>query len=289
MKLALGTAQFGMKYGVANKYSDFSLEKISEILQYAIKNNINTLDTAVNYGEAERRLGEIGVNQWNIITKLHSSSKDQKDPKGWVDKQIEFSLHNLRIEKLSGVLVHDVNLLRGRDGKLIWKRLNQLKDQGLLEKVGISIYQPLELELLYDEFNLEIIQAPYNVFDRRIEKSGWLDRIEIEDKELHIRSIFLQGLLLMRSDLRPNKFKPWQQTWERWESWLIENKLEALEACIGMVFTRPGISKIVVGIDSLEQLKEIVASIKKIHSIKTPSYLSCEDEILINPSNWNSL
>ena len=77
MKLALGTAQFGMKYGVANKDSDFSLEKISEILQYAKKNNINTLDTAVSYGEAERRLGEIGVNGWNIITKVHSSRKDQ--------------------------------------------------------------------------------------------------------------------------------------------------------------------------------------------------------------------
>ena len=100
MKLALGTAQFGMKYGVANKHSDFSLEKISEILQYAKKNNINTLDTAVSYGEAER-LGEIGVNEWNIITKLHSSRKDQNDPSGWLDKQIEASLHNLRIHKLS--------------------------------------------------------------------------------------------------------------------------------------------------------------------------------------------
>ena len=289
MKLALGTAQFGMKYGVANKDSDFSLEKISEILQYAKKNNINTLDTAVSYGEAERRLGEIGVNGWNIITKVHSSRKDQNDPSGWLDKQIEASLHNLGIHKLSGILVHDANLLKEPDGKLIWQRLNQLKDQGLVEKVGISIYQPLELELLYDEFNFDIIQAPFNVFDRRIEKTGWLDKIEKENKELHIRSIFLQGLLLMRSDLRPKKFKAWQQIWERWESWLLDNKLNALDACIGMVFSSPGISKIVVGIDSLKQLKEIVTSIKKIHSIKIPSYLTCEDELLINPSNWNSL
>lgn len=289
MKLAIGTAQFGMKYGVANKYSDFSLEKISEILQYAHKNQINTLDTAVNYGEAEKKLGEIGVNDWDIVTKIHSSNQDYKDPLGWVDKQIESSLQNLRIQSLSGVLIHDVNLLKHKDGQLIWQRLSQLKNQGLINKVGISIYQPEELDYLYDKFGLDIIQAPFNVLDRRIEKSGWLAKIQKENKELHIRSIFLQGLLLMRPDLRPKKFKAWQQFWERWESWLSDNKLNALEACIGMIFARPDITKIVVGIDSLEQLKEIITAIKTTDLIKIPSYLSYEDELLINPSNWNSL
>jgi aryl-alcohol dehydrogenase-like predicted oxidoreductase len=289
MELALGTAQFGMKYGVANKNSDFSLNKIDEILEYASKNQIDTLDTAMNYGEAEKRLGEIGVNDWNVITKLNSPDENLIDPVGWINEKIESSLQNLRIASLSGVLIHDAKLLNNQNGKLIWQRLNQLKSQGLIKKVGISIYQPSELDSLFNNFKFDIVQAPFNVFDKRIEKSGWLSKIPKENKELHTRSIFLQGLLLMSSESRPKKFNYWKKFWENWDNWLIKNNLNALEACLGVVFQRSEISKIVIGIDSLKQLKEIITAKNKINLVDPPSCLSCEDEMLINPSNWNSL
>ncbi len=127
MELGLGTAQYGMKYSDANKNSDFSLNKIDEILEYASKNQIDTLDTAMNYGEAEKRLGEIGVNDWNVITKLNSPDENLIDPVGWINEKIESSLQNLRIASLSGVLIHDAKLLNNQNGKLIWQRLNQLK------------------------------------------------------------------------------------------------------------------------------------------------------------------
>lgn len=289
MELALGTAQFGMKYGVANKNSDFSLNKIAEILEYASKNQIDTLDTAMNYGEAEKRLGEIGVNDWNVITKLNSPDENLIDPVGWINEKIESSLQNLRIASLSGVLIHDAKLLNNQNGKLIWQRLKKLKSQGLIKKVGISIYQPSELDPLFNNFKFDIVQAPFNVFDKRIEKSGWLSKIPKENKELHTRSVFLQGLLLMSSESRPKKFNYWQKFWENWDNWLMKNNLNALEACLGVVFQRSEISKIVIGIDSLKQLKEIITAKNKINLVDPPSCLSCEDEMLINPSNWNSL
>jgi len=289
MKLALGTAQFGMQYGVANIGSDFNLQKISEILEYASKNEINTLDTAIHYGEAERRLGLIGIKDWNVITKLHSSNMDETDPLGWLEKQVESSLDNLRIQTLSGMLIHDGKLLSGKYGKLIWKKLNQLKNQGLIGKLGISIYQPSELDDLYEQFSFDLVQAPLNVFDRRIEDTGWLAKIENENSELHIRSIFLQGLLLMEPSLRPEKFNNWQHLWKRWEDWLSDNNINALEACLNAFFNKPGIDKIIIGIDSLRHLQEIVSILRNTHAIEFPLDLSCNDELLINPSKWDSL
>lgn len=286
MKLALGTAQFGMKYGISNFKTKFSLEEIAETLEIAELHGIDTLDTAINYGESEKKLGIVGVKKWKVITKIHSSEFDQEDPYGWTKKQLEISLINLNVDTLEAVLLHDSTLLKENNGNLIWKALDDLKQEGLVKNLGVSIYSPSELDELYDDFSFDIIQSPFNVFDRRIDSTGWLETINKDNKSLHVRSVFLQGLLLVDPASRPEQFNKWANLWLQWENWLSSNNLKPLEACLNSIYERPGIDRFIVGIDSVQHLKEIISIILLKNSIELPSELDCKDENLINPSNW---
>ena len=286
VNLSLGTAQFDMPYGIARTSNKISFNQIAEILDFAYKNGVNTLDTAIHYGNSEEILGKIGVSDWNIITKIHSLSLDTKDPYGWVISEVENSLKKLNVSQLNGILLHESKLLSNKYGSLIWKALEYLKAQNLSRNIGVSIYDPSEISNINQDYSFDIIQAPYNVLDKRIESSGLLERISKNNKELHVRSIFLQGLLLMDSSSRPSKFNKWNDIWSNWEEWLIRNNLSSLEACINFACLDTRISKVIVGVDSLAQIKKIISTValqKKL--MKFPDIQSI-DEDLINPSNW---
>ena len=139
---------------------------------------------------------------------------------------------------------------------------------------------------MYDDFSFDIIQSPFNVFDRRIDSTGWLETINKDNKSLHVRSVFLQGLLLVDPASRPEQFNKWANLWLQWENWLSSNNLKPLEACLNSIYERPGIDRFIVGIDSVQHLKEIISIILLKNSIELPSELDCKDENLINPSNW---
>ena len=287
-KLALGTVQFGLEYGVANKFGQVSVEQISSILEYAKRNTINTLDTAIAYGDCEERLGYVGVSEWNVITKLPALPESIKDVKGWVRKTVEQSILRLQSENINGLLLHKPNDLLSKYGDVLYGALEELKEDGLVEKIGASIYVPEELELLYSKYNFDIVQAPFNVLDRRLKESGWLSRLSEQGTEIHVRSVFLQGLLLMSSKNRPDRFKRWNLLWNKWHSWLSEANISTLQACLGYVLSELEVDRVIVGVDSLEQLKEILNAAKHI-AVEIPESLNCRDIDLINPSRWSSL
>ena len=289
MKIALGSAQFGMKYGVANKSREFQLSEIKKVLKIAEQAGIDTIDTAINYGQSESNLGKAGVDNWKIITKIQGLHFDNDEPYDWTLKQIESSLNNLQKDSLEAVLLHDSSILKVDSGELVFKALEELKSQKIINKIGVSIYSPKELEGLYDRFNLDIIQSPFNILDRRISKSGWLKKIQKDRKELHIRSLFLQGLLLFNQSSRPMTFNNWEDLWISWDNWLEENKLTPLEACLMAIYDNPGIKKIIIGIDNLSQLEQILSVIKTGKFVDLPLDVFSDDENLINPSNWQYL
>ena len=133
-----------------------------------------------------------------------------------------------------------------------------------------------------------MIQAPYSIFDRRLHTSGWLERLYNENVEVHIRSIFLQGLLLLNKNTRPKKFNKWLGLWNQWDDWLDGNNITALQAAVSFSISDNRITKVTVGVDSLDQLKEIIsASNSNIN--KFPQDLNIGDTKLLNPSEWASL
>jgi len=166
--------------------------------------------------------------------------------------------------------------------------MQQLKARGVLQKVGVSIYDPEELDGLWKRFPFDLVQAPFNVVDRRLETSGWLKRMKVQGTEVHARSAFLQGLLLLTPERRPSKFERWRSLWIAWDRWLAETKLSPTQACLGFPLQRPEIDRVVVGVDSAAQLCALLAADAPSHT-DPPAELSSLDLDLINPSRWSSL
>lgn len=287
-RFVLGTVQFGLPYGIANQTGQVSHDETVRILDYAWTAGISTLDTAINYGESEQRLGKIGVKQWRVISKLSAIPKNCNDVAGWVQKEFAASLDRLKLSKLYGLLLHYSEQLLQFQGNDIYQALVTLKNQGKVEKIGLSIYTPDELEVVWPRYQFDLIQAPFNVMDRRLVSSGWLKRLHQEGVEVHARSIFLQGLLLMEPGSKPAIFNRWEPLLNQWHSWLKTQKLTTLQGCLGFALLHPEIDQVVVGIDNLKHLQQILACSEK--PIKTPPLsLMSEDLNLINPRLWKKL
>jgi aryl-alcohol dehydrogenase-like predicted oxidoreductase len=182
--------------------------------------------------------------------------------------------------------MHRTENLLGSSGKLIIDALRRFKSDGVIQKIGISIYHPRELDVVTENYTIDLVQAPFNVLDRRLATSGWLKRLHEQGTEVHARSIFLQGLLLMSREAIPEKFKPWFDLFNHWHDWLETNDVGAVEACLAYATLQTLIDQIVVGVESRAQLEELISALDKAPSVRIPD-LSCEDEKLINPSNWN--
>ena len=283
MKLALGTVQFGLNYGIANQTGQVPPQEVASIIELAREAGIGMLDTAIAYGESEARLGACGVNDFRVVSKL-PSSVGVPDIAGMV----ELSLERLGVTSLYGILLHRSEDLAGPDGARIYAGLCDLKLRGLANKIGVSIYDPQELDLLADRFKFDIVQAPYNIVDRRLETSGWLSRLKGDDIEVHTRSAFLQGLLLMKPGQRPERFSRWTALWSGWDSWLSETQTSALQGALGFVLGNGAVDQVVVGVDSKVQLVDILGAAGT--SVDpAPAWLANGDPDLINPSRWNSL
>lgn len=284
-RLALGAAQFGLPYGVANQAGQVSRDGAVRIIDHAWSAGLDTLDTAIEYGGSEQRLGEIGIGRWHVISKLPAVPESCTNVAGWVQESVTASLSRLKIKKLWGLLLHRPQQLLGAPGQTLYAALDALKTQGLVGKIGVSIYDPQELDPLWPHFRFDLVQAPFNILDRRLSTTGWLARLKQAGTEVHVRSVFLQGLLLMDAASRPSYFQRWQPLWGQWHQWLADKKLTSLQASLRFPLAQPEIDRVIVGVDSLKHLQDILAVAEET-GIEPPANLISADLDLINPSNW---
>lgn len=288
MKLALGTAQFGLEYGVANRTGRVGAQEISDILDFAKLAKIDTIDTAAAYGESEVSLGQASVSDFRIVTKLPPMPDEIGDAGLWVRRQIETSLEKLRVQSVFGYLLHRPELLGGSHGEAIASALVDAKRDGLVSKVGISIYDPEQIPAAAQRLELDLVQAPLNLMDRRIAESGWTQRLREDGVELHTRSSFLQGLLLMERDRLPPYFSRWGALFAEWHDWLADKQISATSACLDFARSLPEVDRIVVGVDSRRQLEVLVEGLSSDDSSDHgwPDIRS-DDPDLINPARWS--
>jgi aryl-alcohol dehydrogenase-like predicted oxidoreductase len=283
--LALGTVQFGMRYGVARQDRRVTQAEAAAIIQRARAAGIDCLDTAVAYGDSESRLGEIGVDGWNVTTKLPPLPERVASLTEWVRDHVEGSLRRLRIPHLDALLLHRALDAVGTHGKAYLRSLNSLKEAGIVRAIGISIYGPDELAATWSSWRPDIVQAPLNVLDRRLETSGWLAKLARNDVRVHTRSVFLQGLLLMPADRRPERLRKWDPILDQWIAWCRERNIEPVEAALAVAMTQPEVERVVVGVDSVGHLERIVSA-----SVRTvpiaPVDLASDVLELIDPSKW---
>jgi len=286
-RLALGTAQFGLSYGVANRRGQVDQKEGLTIIRRAADAGINTLDTAIAYGNSECKLGKIDVTGWRVVTKL-PRIPDEINVSAWVMGQIRDSLNRLRVDSLHGLLLHQSDALLGSRGGDIYAAMVKAKNEGLVAKIGISASGPEDIDAISSQFELDIVQAPLNILDRRLITSGCLERMRKTSIEFHARSIFLQGLLLMDPLLRPARFDRWNVFWNIWHDWLEEARLTPLKACLGFVSSEQNVDRIVVGVDSCAHLVEILEAVNVPQRLIASAELECQDLQLINPAMWST-
>ena len=235
MKLAIGTAQFGMQYGLEKK--KIKISEIQKIKLFLVKSKILKIDTASNYGNSEKILGDLNFKNFKIISKLKIPKIKTSDIPDWISKEINISLKNIKSKKLYGLLIHDYRDLNGKKGILLINELKKLKKRGIVKKIGISIYNPNELNKVMRIFKPEIIQFPYNVLDQRIETTGWLKKLKSLKIETYARSCFLQGLLLnfkKKNKIR-NNFKLYKSILNKWFVWCSDNNISPVKGCLDFV------------------------------------------------------
>lgn len=287
-RIALGTAQFGLPYGIANQDGQITRLVAKTMLQLAAGKGVDMLDTAIAYGESEMCLGEIGTQGFKLVTKLPAIPDGCVDASGWAKKQVAGSLSRLGVSAMYGLLLHRPHQLLEPGGEAIYQVLQELKKTGQIQKVGISIYAPNELEELIPQYRFDLVQAPLNLVDRRLHTSGWLQRLKDDGVEIHTRSAFLQGLLLMPQDSIPDKFLPWADLWGKWHDWLSHHAVSAVHACLAFPLSFPEITRVVVGADSVSQLEQIISVATRVVPVDLPD-LCCDAENLINPARWPQL
>lgn len=287
-RIALGTAQFGMNYGVANQSGQVPADEVGRILALARDEGIDTLDTAMDYGDSEACLGERGVADFRIVTKLSALPDDATDVEDWVRGKVQACLARLKVPAVQGLLLHRPHQLSGPRGPQLARALQGLKADGLVAQLGVSIYAPTELDSLLQACPIDVVQAPFSLVDRRLHNSGWLQKLHEAGVEVHVRSAFLQGLLLMPRASIPAKFAPWAPTWDAWHAWLGRHEVSAAQACLGFVRGFAQVRRIVVGVDSLEQFRQLLSTANADTHADWPA-IGADDETLVNPSKWNAL
>ena len=287
MQIILGTAQIGMNYGINNELGQIPITDVRKLIRIAKDQSIKCIDTAIGYGSSEKILGESDVQLFNIITKLPLIPDNTKNIKEWVEAQVEGSLKRLKVKKIYCLFMHYPNQLMEHYGNELYSSLFNMKKKGWIDNIGISVYDPSELEKILPIYSIDIVQLPFNLFDRRFYEQGWFDKLSKMNIKIFVRSIFLQGLLLNPNKIK-EKFLPWKNLFSEYHMWLKVNQIIPIEACIHFIKSYSIINGVIVGVDKSSHLDQIMKYFKEEKNYVFPIF-NFENKDLINPSMWKNL
>ncbi len=288
MNLAIGTAQFGLDYGISNFSGKVKLEEVKKIIRFAKISGIDTIDTARDYGDSEESIGKCDISSFKVVTKIGTITGHEDNIYNWSKQEVKSSLKKLGIEKMHGILLHRPLELLSKNGDELFKSISKIKRDKLVEKIGVSVYSIDDLINIVDKFDIDIVQLPINIINQEIINSGFLKVLKRKKIEIHARSCFLQGLLLLDYNEIPLKFKKWSNIFLDWHNWLKKNNINAVQGCLSFINSIDGIDKVIVGIENVSQLKELI-NYSNNKDIKNFPDLFSNDIDLIDPSNWSSL
>lgn len=285
VELAIGTAQFGTAYGIAGRGEAVPHREARRILDAAWHFGVRAIDTAPSYGDIEDRLtGITGGHPFSIISKIPALLEDGDGDSiaNFVTDSIRRSRNRLG-DRLSTILFHRGEDLLGRYGVEAIKAA-QLELRGTNVRVGASCYSPIMATAIHARHELSVVQLPGNALDQRLASSS--AREGLRGVEIHLRSAFLQGLLLLPLDTAMDRVPRASTPLRTWTSWCDERMISPLRAALSAVKMMPGIRYCIVGVDRLTQLEEIIGAWNDSVALDVRS-LSCTDESVIDPRRWS--
>lgn len=286
-KLGLGTVQWGTTYGVANRQGMTPAAEVGRILSAARRAAVSVLDTAALYGEAESALGVHDLTDFRIVTKTPrfattSITETQADE---LLNTFHCSLEKLGVDAVYGLLVHHTDDLLAPGGSRLVEALRSLQAAGKVARVGVSIYDRMQLDAVFQVFSPEIVQLPVSVLDQRLIVDGSLTLLHSRGVEIHTRSVFLQGLLLMMPSDLPTYFAPVRPLLQRWHDSCAEQALTPVQAALAFVRDIAEIDYCLVGVQSLAQFEDCVRDFGLAQRFDATG-LACNDPAYVNPANW---
>lgn len=282
MKIILGTVQFGIQYGISNTHGVPSDSKLESIFSVASELGIHQLDTAKAYGNAEERIGQLSNSKFDIITKFPNVDSEKE-----LELALSESLQKLNVSSIYGYLAHNADVLIQNPS--LWEVLLEAKKEGKIKKIGYSLYTLEQLERLLDLNCIpDLVQLPYSILDRKFEKQ--LSILKQLGTEVHVRSVFLQGLYFMNPNELPEKLQPLQDSLLELKNLCIENNVSVGEVALNYVISNPNIDKLVIGIETAEQLRENINLVTNWKSnnvlFSKIEAIEIKDKSLLNPVNW---
>lgn len=270
-KLGLGTVQFGLPYGISNKNGQTSLQEVYKILNTARSYKLDILDSASAYGNSESVIGKSDLSSFKIVSKFMPPAKVDS-----ISTQLHTSLSNLRVESLFGYLAHrPLDILNHPQQ---WDELSKFKQYGKVKKIGFSLNKPEELEKLLEKgFFPDLVQVPYNYFDRRFEDI--ILNIKAKGCEIHTRSAFLQGLFFVKPENLNQFFDEVKPIISQLQQ---NNNLNG--KLLKFVLKKPYIDKVIIGVENERQLVDNIIDLES--KLDLPELQSeITDNILI-PAKW---
>lgn len=287
-KLSLGTVQFGLDYGVANQEGKPNQKKVNDIIDYVISKNINCFDTAQAYGDSEVVLGEAIKNTQNlfIISKLESKLFQNS-----LEHYVTTSIRKLNISKLYALLLHDSEMLYTWDNSSS-TLIKKLKEEKKIKYFGVSIYSDNDFKLAIKNDDIDLIQVPFNLFDQRAIYNNWFEDAITHNKLIFVRSIYLQGLLLMEIDLLPKHLEKARPYIEQLERVCKRLNISKNQLALSFVNTMAKNSILLFGCDNLEQAKQNLENFNSLSLLNQETLellyklFSKIDEKIYNPTRW---
>lgn len=289
MKIGLGTVQFGMRYGISNQEGQTLPAEVSRILAAAQRFGVSIIDTAALYGSSEEVLGATlpDSNEFRLVTKTIRIDADRitaadvlRVEQGFTD-----SLAKLRRQSVYGLMLHNADDLLADGGEQLAELLEGLKRSGRVTKVGVSVYTGRQIDEILNRFDVDLVQLPINVLDQRLLKGGQLDRLKSRGVEVHARSAFLQGVLLMDPDTLPAYFSPARERLLEYHGFIREQGLSPVRAALGFLAARSEIDVIVCGVVNCRQFTELCQSAEPLANLDF-SRFALDAAALLDPSQW---
>lgn len=289
--LGLGTVQFGVPYGVANDCRLMSEDIVETILETAASLGIEQLDTAAAYGVAEARLGRLALTGFRIVSKappLQTAGSLLSLYAQEIEQHFANSLKQLGTEQLDGYLLHNADDLAGEGGEAIFEQLRELRASGKVRNIGTSIYDRSQIDQLEDKFGkdgFDIVQLPGNVFDQRLVADGTIADLANRGVRVHLRSAFLQGVLLMQPDALPPHFARHSQALAAWHAAVVRSGHTPLSAALAFARDIAGVECVLVGAVSPDQLTQTAQAF----AVSDPfdaTGLASDALDLIDPRQW---
>ncbi len=260
---------------------------VEAILSEARRCGITILDTASLYGNAEAVLGTNPLQTFRVVTKTPKFATQviTDEQALQITHAFHRSIKKLSSQNIYGLLVHHAgDLLVPGGGKLV-AAMMELKERGLVRNIGVSVYHGEQVDAVLKVFKPDIIQLPISVLDQRMLLNGQLERLKKAGVEIHARSVFLQGLLLMPLDQVPAYFDPVRPLLSRWNAAARDQNMTLVQAALSFVRDIPYVDTVLVGVESLEQFQSCLEDFSTGESFDA-SNLACNDPLFVNPALW---